>query len=284
MADEFAYKVIIVGDSGVGKSSLALRYCDDLFFGDNPATLGMDFKYTRCEIPEPSSSSGSGAAVGSSSRSVRLQLWDSAGHDRFIAMTHSFYRNSNGILMCFDLTNRHSFERLDLWYNSLHRFEGDVALQPPMVVVGCKLDLVARHASASEVVGALLQPTATTNRGAGASSSLGGGGGNMILPVDAQPIRLRQVEAQEAVDWAMKHHALCYLETSAKDSINIDAVFQQLAMEMVGRAADAAMTVGGSAGDPSSSAAPRQGPLGVRINRPSKEPSSTSKEDRYRCC
>lgn len=108
----------------------------------------------------------------------------------------------------------------------------------------------------------------------------------MILPVDAQPIRLRQVEAQEAVDWAMKHHALCYLETSAKDSINIDAVFQQLAMEMVGRAADAAMSVGGgSAGDPSSSAAaPRQGPLGVRINRSSKETSSTSKEDRYRCC
>ncbi|KAH9598423.1 Small GTPase [Trypanosoma melophagium] len=181
MAEELAYKIIVIGDVGVGKSNVTSRYCDGSFYDDIVPTIGVDFKYCHCTTLEKPA------------RTVRLQIWDTSGQDRFVTLTTAFYRNCNGVLLCFDLTNRVSFEDLDGWYD---RLAANCAETPPLILVGCKLDLVQR------------------------SDAQDGG-----IALGSQ----RQVEKSEADAWARSHNCLCYLETSAKDNTNISEAFQQLA-------------------------------------------------------
>lgn len=180
MDDDLVYKIIVIGSVSVGKSNITARFCDDAFYAENIPTLGMDFKYTRCTTLEKTP------------RSVRLQVWDTSGQDTFATLTTAFYRNCQGALLCFDLTNRNSFDDLDHWYDLVERY---TTVPPPLILVGCKLDLVQ---SSSESDGLMLGSQ-------------------------------RAVQQSEADSWARQHHCLCYLETSAKENTNVSQVFQQLA-------------------------------------------------------
>ena len=198
--DDVCFKLLVIGDSGVGKSAITFRFCDDIFHEDAVPTLGVDFKYSRVETAEHPS------------RLARLQVWDTAGQETFLSLTTSFYRSAAGILLCFDLTSRLSFLHLPKWLERIHenttgRDEKEGSTPTPIVVVGCKLDLAGDLS---------LRPS-------------GAGGGH----IRTSSMNLRQVSSQEAAAWCDQNGILCYFETSSKERTNVIEAFRHLATYIV---------------------------------------------------
>ncbi|KAJ8347808.1 hypothetical protein SKAU_G00263970 [Synaphobranchus kaupii] len=122
----YQFRLIVIGDSTVGKSCLLRRFTEGKFTDISDPTVGVDFFARLVEI-EPG-------------KRIKLQLWDTAGQERFRSITRSYYRNSVGGLLVFDLTNRRSFEHLKDWLE-----EAKMHVQPFQIVfllVGHKCDLV----------------------------------------------------------------------------------------------------------------------------------------------
>lgn len=122
---DYLFKVIIVGDSGVGKSCLLNRYTDDQFTNEHYSTIGVDFKIKTIEI---------------GGKQIKLQLWDTAGQERFRTITTSYYRGAHTIVLVFDLTSQQSFENLDKWIAQIeyHTTNENYFL----ALVGTKSDMV----------------------------------------------------------------------------------------------------------------------------------------------
>ena len=95
------YKILLLGDSAVGKSCLLLRYCDDKFQDLHLATIGLDFRLKTIHLEN--------------NKKVKVQIWDTAGQDRFLAITKNYYRGANGILLVFDVTDKTSFDHIKNW-------------------------------------------------------------------------------------------------------------------------------------------------------------------------
>lgn len=95
MSNSFpTFKILLIGDSGTGKSSLLLRFTDDTFLQDEmSATIGVDFKVQYLDIPQDDSST-----------KIKLTIWDTAGQERFRAITSAHYRKSIGALIVYDIT------------------------------------------------------------------------------------------------------------------------------------------------------------------------------------
>ncbi|NXO64464.1 RB39B protein, partial [Phainopepla nitens] len=126
---QYQFRVIMLGDSTVGKSSLLRRYTEGVFLDAVNQTVGVDFYVQFVEL-EPG-------------LRVKLQFWDTAGQERFRSVTRSYYRNSAGGMLLFDLTNRTSFESIRQW----HREVTDT-IQPFRMVfllVGHKSDLAGQR-------------------------------------------------------------------------------------------------------------------------------------------
>ncbi|NXE97561.1 RB39B protein, partial [Menura novaehollandiae] len=126
---QYQFRVIMLGDSTVGKSSLLRRYTEGVFLDAVNQTVGVDFYVQFVEL-EPG-------------LRVKLQFWDTAGQERFRSVTRSYYRNSAGGMLLFDLTNRASFESVQRW----HREVTDT-IQPFCMVfllVGHKSDLAGQR-------------------------------------------------------------------------------------------------------------------------------------------
>lgn len=98
-------KVLMVGDSGVGKTSLLLRYDGDNFQESYITTIGIDFKTKFLNVGD---------------KRVRLQIWDTAGQERFRTITTSYFRGAQGILLCFDVDNRDSFNSIGSWLEQIN--------------------------------------------------------------------------------------------------------------------------------------------------------------------
>lgn len=115
-------KCITLGASGSGKSSLIIRLSEDTFFQDITSTIAVDF---RC------------AFIVTRGLRVRLSVFDSAGQERFSQICSSFIRGANGVIICFDVTNRTTFDDLDKWLErcKMHSIPGT-----PVMLVGCKCD------------------------------------------------------------------------------------------------------------------------------------------------
>jgi small GTP-binding protein len=118
---DFMFKLLIVGESGVGKTCMLLRFADNLFEEDFLSTIGVDFKVKEIVVNE---------------KRVKLQIWDSAGQERFRNITSSYYRNCSGIIIVYDVTRRDSFEKVTDWIAEVRRFVPSV----PLIVVGNKCD------------------------------------------------------------------------------------------------------------------------------------------------
>ncbi|XP_041844883.1 ras-related protein Rab-42b [Melanotaenia boesemani] len=99
---QYQFRIIMLGDSTVGKSSLLKRYTEDLFLESINQTVGVDFYVHFLEV-EPGVR-------------VKLQFWDTAGQERFRSVTRSYYRNSVGALLVFDMTSRASFDHIKEWH------------------------------------------------------------------------------------------------------------------------------------------------------------------------
>ena len=108
------FKLVVIGETGVGKSTVTFRFTDDVYFEEHVPTLGVDFKYAGITVPDPTGTE----------RSMMLQIWDTAGQESFQAMTSQYYRGCHGGVLCFDLTRRESFASLHAW---LRRYRRNVA-------------------------------------------------------------------------------------------------------------------------------------------------------------
>ncbi|XP_049631502.1 LOW QUALITY PROTEIN: ras-related protein Rab-39B-like [Suncus etruscus] len=126
---KYQFRIILLGDSTVGKSSLLRRYTEGIFVESGPHTVGVDFSVHFVEV-EPGVQ-------------VKLQFWDTAGQERFRSVTRSYYRNSAGGLLLFDITNRTSFESITQWHQEVLKKVNPFNIL--FLVVGHKSDLVAER-------------------------------------------------------------------------------------------------------------------------------------------
>jgi Ras-related protein Rab-1A len=168
---DYLFKVVVLGNSGAGKSSLLLRFADNFFSTDFIATIGVDFKIRKVDVD---------------GKSVKLQMWDTAGQDRFRDIVRSYYRGASGIVLVYDIADRQSFDAIPQWMNDI---QGSISGGVSYSLVGNKSDLENKRA----------------------------------VPKD------------EAEHFA-RQFGIPFTETSAKDAIQVDEVFVQLASAMKARA------------------------------------------------
>jgi small GTP-binding protein len=116
------YKLLIIGESSVGKTSIILRYTENKFDNSGIATCGVDVKYKY---------------VSYENIKIRLDIWDTAGQERFRGLAKNYFRGSNGFILVYDITNQKSFEKLKGWMN-----DAKEKMDPnsKMIVIGNKKD------------------------------------------------------------------------------------------------------------------------------------------------
>ena len=105
MSDDCVYKVLLLGDSSVGKTCFLLRYCDKTFQEAHLSTIGLDYRLKSMTLQ--------------SGKNIKLQIWDTAGQDRFRAITKNYYKGANGIILIYDVTNRQSYENVKNWITQI---------------------------------------------------------------------------------------------------------------------------------------------------------------------
>ena len=118
------FKVLLLGNSDVGKSSLILRYVDQVWSDTFVPTIGVDFKVKTLEIDN---------------KQIKMQIWDTAGQERFRNVISSYFRGSHGILLIYDITNRDSFKNLENWLIEIEKNASQNVLK---ILIGNKNDLV----------------------------------------------------------------------------------------------------------------------------------------------
>ncbi|KAM9439580.1 ras-related protein Rab-18-B [Clarias gariepinus] len=126
-------KILIIGESGVGKSSLLLRFTDDTFDPELAATIGVDFKVKTIAVD---------------GNKAKLAIWDTAGQERFRTLTPSYYRGAQGVILVYDVTKRDSFTKLENWLSELETYctRNDLV----KMLVGNKIDKDNREVDRNE--------------------------------------------------------------------------------------------------------------------------------------
>ncbi|KDO31826.1 Ras-like protein ORAB-1 [Saprolegnia parasitica CBS 223.65] len=120
------FKLVLIGDSGVGKSCLLLRFADDAFTESYITTIGVDFRFRTVKIDK---------------KTVKLQIWDTAGQERFRTITSAYYRGADGIIMVYDVTSQESFDHVNDWLNEVNRYASEGTCK---LLVGNKSDITSR--------------------------------------------------------------------------------------------------------------------------------------------
>lgn len=120
---DLLFKILIIGDSGVGKSCLLLKFTDRYFNDSYISTIGVDFKIQTIQLDN---------------KIIKLQLWDTAGQERFKTITTSYYRGAHGIVIVYDITDKETFLNVRNWLSEVHRYASD---NVKILLVGNKSDL-----------------------------------------------------------------------------------------------------------------------------------------------
>ena len=165
MTEDIVYKVLLLGDSTVGKTCFLLRYCDKTFQDAHLSTIGLDYRVKTMTLKNK--------------KNIKLQIWDTAGQDRFRAITKNYYKGANGIILIYDVTNLQTYENVKNWIIQIRE-----ETNPNVVIylAGNKIDI---------------------------------------------PEEERAVKTEEGKEIA-DEYKLQFKETSAKDGINVNEVFQEL--------------------------------------------------------
>jgi len=167
---DYLFKLLLIGDSGVGKSCLLLRFADDTYTESYISTIGVDFKIRTIELD---------------GKTIKLQIWDTAGQERFRTITSSYYRGAHGIIVVYDVTDQESFNNVKQWLKEIERYASENVNK---LLVGNKCDLTSKKV------------------------------------VD-------YTTAKEFGD----QHGFPFLETSAKNSTNVEQAFMTMAAEIKNR-------------------------------------------------
>lgn len=136
MADEevvTTLKLLVIGDSGVGKSSLLMRFIENSFDEDQGPTIGVDFKSTTIDVQ---------------GNKVKLTIWDTAGQERFRTLTASYYRGAHGVILVYDTTDRASFDHITMWLNELEVYATNANIVK--MLVANKIDKPGRDVTTKE--------------------------------------------------------------------------------------------------------------------------------------
>ena len=123
MYEDTVYKVLLLGDSSVGKTCFLLRYCDRTFQEAHLSTIGLDYRLTMTLQNQ---------------KNIKLQIWDTAGQDRFRALTKNYYKGANGIILIYDISTTQTFENVKVWINQIKE---EANANVIIYLVGNKIDL-----------------------------------------------------------------------------------------------------------------------------------------------
>ncbi|KAG2276554.1 hypothetical protein Bca52824_059109 [Brassica carinata] len=129
---DYLFKLLLIGDSGVGKSCLLLRFADDSYLDSYISTIGVDFKIRTVE---------------QDGKTIKLQIWDTAGQERFRTITSSYYRGAHGIIVTYDVTDQESFNNVKQWLNEIDRYASENVNK---LLVGNKNDLTSQKVVSTE--------------------------------------------------------------------------------------------------------------------------------------
>ena len=120
---EITYKILLLGDSSVGKTCFLKRYTDNTFQDAYLSTIGFDFKFKSVPLK--------------SGKKVKVQLWDTAGQERFRTIAKSYYKGAHGIILIYDVTNRKTFENIRKWLNQIKE---ETSNKISIILVANKID------------------------------------------------------------------------------------------------------------------------------------------------
>ncbi|XP_076588218.1 ras-related protein Rab-8B-like [Chaetodon auriga] len=124
---DYLFKLLLIGDSGVGKTCLLFRFSEDSFNTTFISTIGIDFKIRTIELD---------------GKRVKLQIWDTAGQERFRTITTAYYRGAMGIMLVYDICNEKSFENIKNWIRNI---EEHASSDVEKMVLGNKCDMTDRR-------------------------------------------------------------------------------------------------------------------------------------------
>ncbi|XP_043696250.1 ras-related protein RABA5a [Telopea speciosissima] len=121
--EDYLFKIVLIGDSAVGKSNLLARFARNEFYSNSKSTIGVEFQTQKMDID---------------GKEVKAQIWDTAGQERFRAVTSAYYRGAVGALLVYDISRRQTFDSVGRWLNELHTHSD---MNVITVLVGNKSDL-----------------------------------------------------------------------------------------------------------------------------------------------
>merc|ERR1711957_103934 len=124
---DYLFKLLLIGDSGVGKSCLLLRFADDTYAESYISTIGVDFKIKTVSLD---------------GQTIKLQIWDTAGQERFRTITSSYYRGAHGIIVVYDVTDGESYTNVKQWLEEIQRYACEGVNK---LLVGNKCDLANKR-------------------------------------------------------------------------------------------------------------------------------------------
>lgn len=131
--EDYLFKIVLIGDSAVGKSNLLARFACDEFYPNSKSTIGVEFQTQKLDI---------------NGKEVKAQIWDTAGQERFRAVTSAYYRGAVGALLVYDISRRLTFENIGRWLNELQTHSD---MNVVTILVGNKSDLKdAREVTTAE--------------------------------------------------------------------------------------------------------------------------------------
>ena len=122
--NESVYKVLLLGDSSVGKTCFLMKYTDEAFQETHMATIGLDYRLKSMKLKN--------------GKTVKIQIWDTAGQDRFRSITKNYYKGSHGIILIYDITNPITFENITHWVSQVRE---EASKNVVIYLIGNKIDL-----------------------------------------------------------------------------------------------------------------------------------------------
>ena len=128
-------QLLIIGDSTVGKTSILSRFANGIFNSNYLATVGLD-SFTKDEIIDD--------------KTVRIKIWDTAGQERYKSLTKGFFRNAEGVMLVYDVTNSETYENLKFWLQSIKNNTSPDMGEIPIILIGNKIDCEDREVKLEE--------------------------------------------------------------------------------------------------------------------------------------